>query len=373
MTNLNSPVKQKGAMILVSVVLLLVVVLMVTLYTGRVKTLQHKTLLNEQNYALAFAAAEAGLMKGLGRLSEEPAWDGSAFNTTLPEDTSYSVSGVRQLVAKQSTTVTVMDLVSVGSSADNLATATVRESALLYSVLANPPDAPLIVAGGMAVTGNFEVTANPNGGGTGVPLSIWTDQTVDMNNGSGTTCGLQEFNDGNCSASPYSEKGFKNLDIVDDDPGFPDDLMEYLFNVPEAEWPQLRADADQVLADCSSLNAASVGLIWVDGHCSVNAGTIIGSTAAPVILIVTDGNIKMNGGAELFGILFSFRKPGVVADFEIDMAGGARVNGVVASNHPIGHANGTYNAVYDADVLESIEQHDAFRRVGRIPGSWRDY
>ncbi|ALS99173.1 hypothetical protein [Lacimicrobium alkaliphilum] len=363
----------QGAMVLVSVVMLLMLVLMVTLYTGRVKTLQHKTLLNEQNYALSFAAAEAGLMKALGRLSEDSAWDGSQIDTILPENSSYAVTGIRQQVARQSTTVTVVDLQSVGTSADGLATTTIRESALLYSVLANPPDAPLIVAGGMAVGGNFEVTANPNGGGTGVPLSIWTDQSVDMNNGSGTTCGLQEFNDGNCSTSPYSEKGIKNLDIVDDDPGFPDDLMEYLFNVPEAEWPQLRAEADQTLADCSALNAASFGLIWVDGDCTLNAGSVVGSTPAPVIVIVTDGDINMNGGVELFGILFSFRKPGVVSDFEIDMAGGARVNGTVASNHPIGHANGTYNAVYDADVLESIKQHDAFRRVGRIPGSWRDF
>lgn len=365
--------RYQGAIVLVPTVMLLILVLMVTLYTGRVKTLQHKTLLNEQNYVLSFAAAESGLMKALGRLSEDSDWDGAQMNTILPENSSYSVTGIRQQVAKHSTTVTVVDLESVGTSADGLATTTIRESVLLYSVLANSPDAPLIVAGGMAVGGNFQVAANPNGGGAGVPVSVWTDQSIDMNNGSGTTCGLQEFNDNNCSTSPYSEKGFKNLDIVDEDPGFPDDLMEYLFNVPEAEWSQLRVDTDQIVADCSSLNAASVGLIWVDGNCTLNAGTVVGSTPAPVIVIVTDGDINMNGGAELFGILFSFRKPGVLTDFEIDMAGGAKVNGAVASNHPIGHANGTYNAVYDASVLASINQHDAFRRVGRIPGSWRDF
>lgn len=358
---------------LVSVVLLLVMALMVTLYTGRVKSLQHKTLLNEQNYISAFAVAEAGLMKALGRLSVDPEWDGGPTGETLAGNLSYSVSGVRSLVERQSATFTVIDLESVGTSADGLAKAIIRESALLYFILANQPDAPLIVAGGLAVDGNFEVAANANGGGTGVPLSIWTDQAVDMNNGSGTTCGLQEFNNGNCSANPYSEKGAKSLDILDDDSGFPDDLMEYLFNVPESEWPHLRADANQRLTDCSTLSASSVGLIWIDGQCILNAGNIVGSVDAPVILIVSDGGIKMNSGAQIFGILFSFTKPAGAAVFEIDMTGNARVFGAVISNHPLGHAKGTYKAMYDKSVLKSIEQHPAFMRVGRVPGSWRDY
>ncbi|GAB3034342.1 pilus assembly PilX family protein [Bowmanella dokdonensis] len=373
MTSCTQPSRQQGAVILISVVLLLIIVLAVTLYTGRVKVLEQKVLLNEQNYRIGFSAAEAGLMRVLGLLSEEPAWNGAAVVDDLDTNATYTVSGVRQEVPRQSSTVTVVSLTSQGQSPDGLGTVTIQEQALLYSVLANPPDAPLIVAGGLNVGGNFEVTANPNGGGTGVPLSIWTDMAVDMNNGSGTTCGLHESQTGTCSSDAYSEKGFKGLDIVDDDPGFPPDLMEYLFNVPEAEWPQLRADADLRLNSCAGLGPASVGLIWVDGNCSVNANTIIGSLANPVILIVTDGDITMNGGAELNGILFSFRKPTTVNPFEINMIGGARVNGVVASNHPVGHANGTYNAVYDADVLSSIEEHDAFRRVGRIPGSWRDF
>ncbi|GGD66395.1 hypothetical protein [Lacimicrobium alkaliphilum] len=356
-----------------SVVLLLVMALMVTLYTGRVKSLQYKTLLNEQNYIMAFAAAEAGLMKALGRLSEDPEWDASQLNETLPGNLSYSVTGTRSQIDRQSATFTVVDLESLGTSADGLAQAIIRESALLYLILANQPDAPLIVAGGLAVSGNFEVAANANGGGTGVPLSIWTDQTVDMNAGSGTTCGLQEFYDGNCSAKPYSEKGVKSPDILDNDPGLPNDLMEYLFNVPQSEWSHLRADADQRLVDCSTLSAGSVGLIWVDGQCTLNAGNVVGSADAPVILIVSDGDISMKGGARVFGILFSFRKSETLADFEIDMTGNAVVVGAVVSNHPVGHANGSYKAVYGADVLQSIEQHQAFKRIGRIPGSWRDY
>lgn len=373
MTDISTVDQQRGAIVLVPVVLLLVLVLMVTLYTGRVKSLQHKTLLNEQNYVSAFSAAEAGLMAALGRLSEDPGWDGATLDVMLPGNSSYSITGIREQVNKQASTVTLVDLQSLGTSADGLASAMVRESALLYPVMANLPDAPLIVAGGVTPGGNFRLAANPHGGGQGVPVSLWTDEVVDMHNGNGTTCGLHEYKQGQCSASPYSKRGNKGADIVDDDPGFPDDVMEYLFNLPGSRWPYLRADADQILATCSAANMAPVGLIWIDGDCTLNANTIIGSRLAPVILIVADGDISIKGGAELFGLLFSFRTPAEIAEFDIDMTGSAKVNGAVVSNHAVGHANGTFNVVYDADVLKSIQTHDVFRRVGIVPGSWRDF
>lgn len=364
---------QRGAIILTAVVLLLTLATLVTLYTGRVKSFESKITLNTQNRTQAFNAAEAGLMKALGVLTENPRWDGVAFNETLTGLGTFTVSGTWQNITRESTVMRLITLQSAGTSPDGLSTVTVQEQALLYSVIANPPDVPLIVAGGLDVGGNFEVVANPNGGGEGVPLSIWTDLDVDMTNGSGTTCGLQEFNDGNCSSSPYSEKGFQDLDILDNDPDFPDDLLEYIFNVPDDEWASLRADADQTLSSCTTLGAGTMGLIWVDGDCSLNAGKVVGSATDPVILIVTDGDLTMNGGAEINGMVFSFRKPATINDFEINMIGGARVNGVVASNHPVGHANGTYNSVYDANVLDQLQQHDAFQRVARVPGSWQDF
>ena len=369
----NLPAKQRGAVILLSVVLLLVLVIAVTVITGRIKSFEHKILLNSQSYQQAFATAEAGLNEGLGRLTADPDWDGTAMNGVLVGFGNYSIAGVMQQVLRDSTVVELFNLQATGTSLDGLATVTLREQALQYSVLANPPDVPLIVAGGLGVSGNFEVVANPNGGGEGVPLSIWTDQAVDLNTGSGTTCGLQEFSDGQCSSNPYSENGFKDSDILDSDPNFPTDMLEYLFNVPSANWENLKADANETATDCNSLGPASEGLIWIDGDCSINAGTIVGGQNAPVILIVTDGDLTMNGGAEIWGIVFSFRKPGSVLDFEINMIGGARVNGVVASNHPVGHSGGTYNSVYDTDVLEALEQNSAFRRIARVPGSWRDF
>lgn len=367
------PQRQSGMVMLTAVLLLLVLVTLVTLSTGKIKSFEHKILLNAQNYQLAFSTAEAGLSHGLSRLTEDPDWDGAAITDTLPAQGTFTVSGVRQTILRDSSVIRMVTLTSSGTSPDGLSTVVQSQQAIQYSILANPPDVPLIVAGGLDVGGNFEVAANPNGGGEGVPLSIWTDLDVDMNNGSGTTCGLQEFSDGACSSSPYSEKGFQDLDILDNDPTFPDDLMEYLFNIPAAEWPVLRSEAQERYTNCSALGPNSVGLIWVDGDCSLNSNVIVGSADDPVILVVTDGDLTMNGGAEINGMVFSFRKPTTVVDFELNMIGGARVNGVVASNHPVGHANGTYNSVYDAEVLAGLQENDAFQRVAIVPGSWRDF
>jgi Tfp pilus assembly protein PilX len=369
----NSKRQQKGAAVLITVVLMFVLVTLVTIYTSRIVSINNKISLNDQNRLLAKASAEAGLIRAYGLLSENPNWSGSSINETSTNGGSFTVSGVGQVIARESTDVRLITLTSTGVSADGLARDTITEQAFLYSILANTPDAPLILSGGIGLSGNFEVAANPNGGGEGVPLSIWTDGNVDLSNGSGTTCGKQELLDGQCSTSPYSEKGSKGNDILDNDSNFPSDIMEYMFNVSESNWESLRDDADILASSCAGLNVASVGLIWVDGPCSINAGTIIGSAANPVIVIVTNNDITMNGGAILNGMLLSFRKPGDVSDFEINMIGGAAVNGLVASNHQVGNSNGTFNAIFDADILAQLEANDAFKRVARVPGSWRDF
>ncbi|MBF7073792.1 pilus assembly PilX N-terminal domain-containing protein [Glaciecola sp. MH2013] len=369
----TGPNSQKGAAILVTVILMFTLVSSITIYTTKVVSSNNRIALNGQNKQLATVAAESGAMYAYALLAKTPNWDGSVLTETLPDGSTFSVSGVRQNVRRASSTVRVIDITSIGVSPDGLGNETIREQAFQYSVVANPPDVPLIVAGGINVSGNFEVAANPNGGGTGVPLSIWTDSTVDMNNGSGTTCGQYEFQSGQCSSRPYSEKGFKNTDILDNDPSFPADMMEYLFNTPSDDWATVRADANVITNSCASLGAASTGLIWVEGSCNLNAGTVVGSISNPVVLVVADSDINLNGGAEINGMVFSFRKPGTLSDFEIDMNGGALVNGIVASNHPVGHANGSFNSVFNADVVNNLQVNDAFQRIARIPGSWRDF
>jgi hypothetical protein len=256
--------------------------------------------------------------------------------------------------------------------------ATINQQALFIRAVPGAPDAPLTVAGGMAVSGNFMVVANPNGGGRGVPLSVWTDQNVDLTNGSGTTCGQQEWADGTCNTNTYSEKGNKQSDILDSDPNFPDDLLRYVFGVSGdsadiAESMQtLESRATEILNGCDSLGSSSTGFYIVDGPCNP-AGTI-GSEAAPVVLLVRNGNITMNGNMAIYGLVFSYDSaPGSAPNYDFKMTGGATINGAVVSNHQVGNSNGTYNAVYNAAALGNIQNTGPFNTLVRIPGSWRDW
>ena len=51
----------------------------------------------------------------------------------------------------------------------------------------------------------------------------------------------------------------------------------------------------------------------------------------------------------------------------------ASVFGAMVANYELGKSNGTYNAVYDADVMNTIQTGEPFARIHKIPGSWRDW
>ena len=53
--------------------------------------------------------------------------------------------------------------------------------------------------------------------------------------------------------------------------------------------------------------------------------------------------------------------------------GTASVFGAMVANYELGKSNGTYNAVYDADVMNTIQTGEPFARIHKIPGSWRDW
>ena len=55
------------------------------------------------------------------------------------------------------------------------------------------------------------------------------------------------------------------------------------------------------------------------------------------------------------------------------MSGGATVWGSLISNHEVGNANGTYNAVFDAESLQNIQNTPGNTTLYKVPGSWRDW
>ncbi|MGL5948007.1 MAG: hypothetical protein ACRCYV_02960 [Aeromonas sp.] len=364
--------RQTGFTTFTVTLLLLVILVSLSLLVAKVMFSDRRVSLSEIQYRQAFSLAEQGLSDALGRLAQDLSWRTTATQVTTSEG-SYQLNVSDQTpITVGSQTITPVRLTASASLAGSSAQAQVQVSAVAVSLLAGSPAAPLTVAGGMAVSGNFSVVANPNGGGLGVPLSIWTSDYLDMNNGSGQTCHLGDYS-GGC-ASYISSKGNKQSDIKDSDPDFPGDLVNYLFNEPDtaAGWANLEARAAQMLTNCSSLNAQSRGLIIVDGDCKPSSN--IGTIAAPVVLIVRNGNLTINGASVLNGLVFAYASNPASATTDISLKGGALVNGALVANYRLGKtANGTFDAKYDQSVLDNIQTGSTFQTLSLIPGSWQDW
>lgn len=375
-----------GFVTLTVTLIVIVMVILVSLMTGRILVGDKRISANELRYREALANAEAGIDAAMA----DTASGGIAALSVSDGQSTFPIAISGATVSRRLTTLTLtssagsntlrlIDFTSTGlSQGISEGVVTISQQALFVRVVPGAPDAPLTLAGGMAVSGNFMVVANPNGGGRGVPLSVWTDQNVDLTNGSGSTCGQQEWADGTCNTNTYSEKGNKQSDILDNDLNFPPDLLRYIFGLPgdsahiAQSMQTLEGRAVAVLTSCNSLNSSSTGLYIIDGNCNP-AGTI-GSQAAPVVLLIRNGNITMNGNMAIYGLVFSYDSaPASAPNYDFKMTGGATINGAIVSNHQVGNSNGTYNAVYDAAALSNIQNTAPFNTLVRVPGSWRDW
>ena len=76
-----------------------------------------------------------------------------------------------------------------GETARTTLTQTVGRFALVDNPIGKPP---IISSGSVNVTGGLQVVTNPNGGGNGVPVSVWTRANVDKT-GTPNTCYADEF------------------------------------------------------------------------------------------------------------------------------------------------------------------------------------
>src|SRR5690554_3737625 len=362
--------RQTGFATVTLTVLLLSVIILVTLYTARFKVQEQRIMRNHAGMQEATMVAEAALEQVIMLINAER----SNLDRTIDGNIAGALYSANLVSTRFNNTVRgvvdVVDITLAASSADTRANKTIRQQVAVLPMIRSAPDTPVAIKGSMNVSGNFQVVANPNGGGDGVPLSIWTEGDVDIN-GSGSTCGQQEFTQGNCSSLPFSERGDHGVDILDNDPNFPDDLLEYLFGVPEPSWQDLRDSATQIVNNCDSIGPHSTGLIWVVGTCSPSVN--IGSAENPVALVIQNGNLAINGNTVVNGLVFAFKTAGDTGDYDVKLNGGATINGAVMANFDPNLSNGTLVVRYHEEILTNLVTNDAFKRVTRVGGSWRDF
>jgi hypothetical protein len=89
--------------------------------------------------------------------------------------------------------MTAVTVVGVAGLTNEGARATVSKTISTYPNLGlGSSQPPLMASGTIDITGTMQLVTNPNGGGTGVPVSVWTRRNVDAS-GTPDTCYADEF------------------------------------------------------------------------------------------------------------------------------------------------------------------------------------
>lgn len=381
---ISSLKSSRGFITLTVTLIIIILVTILSLMTGRMLMNEQRSSSNNVRYKEAINSAQAGLDAALAKLSVDNEYRASFSSTSsvpfyqvsFGEDTTIQVGAVNLPVVSITAVGTSGYSASAANSTNAESQVTLREQAIVGRVVSGTPDAPLVVAAGMAAGGSFDVGANPNGGGAGVPLSIWSEKSVTVS-GNAMTCGLQEYyaNSG-CSNkdTSYSNVDTHGSDILDEDTAFPDNLLEYVFGVSTIEQlvQRLNSLGRSVSSDCASLGPSSAGLYIVHGNCSPpNNVESIGTPDDPIVLVIWDGDLSLNGNVNIYGIVFVHSSGATTPT--IQLTGGATVFGSLIADEFINNSAGTYNAVYDAEVLKNIEQGSRFSYIAKVSGSWRDW
>lgn len=437
--------QQRGVSTLVVAIVLLIAVTFLTFFAAKVGIQEARMSANDYRHKQAFSWAETALDRtkvALTAHSEEwPTWFASGLwsicssaafpcgdGTTARFDGTWSFLDVaadidgsalqaagnplpgnpRAFVLSKdpgNTTGANIPLVLVGraTSDDGTGDAIVQQTVVKTSLLSSNTKVAPVVAPVVTITGSLTVVANPNGGSTqtGVPLSVWADDPVDLGSAAVGTCQADQFRDssgdrcigltindpvtgnlpswGQCGCDSFITKGGANTstkkveneswqgrDIVDYGP-FPTDLFQYLFGIPKSQYQDVKALATP-LSSCDGLGVNSTGVFWVTGECEITGNDLeVGSRTKPVILIV-DGDIRLGGGSHIWGLLYEFNPSAT-----IQISGTFNMHGAMVSEANIdGVAGGTFNSIYDPDVQVALTSSSGFTKYAPYPGSWTD-
>lgn len=419
--------KQSGATLVIALITMALLAIL-AIYGVGISVMDQRSSANEFRAKEALLAAESGIEQAIGHLDLNRkqiggwTWTPCASTDTAPPcsvipsadraNWKFRTVPIAQTVQPANGDFKVhlltpqsgdnkhllFNLVSVGDSDDGTAQRVARQATYFFPLIVKIADSPMISAGDIGFSGNFSVVTNPNGGGTGVPLTAWSKSDITIT-GSPSTCQLDEFlstdstyvtqTDGNgntitmcasctCpSSGALSKNGVEGIDILDidgntgankDTTNFPNDMFEYIFGVKTADYAEVKKEAT-VISDCSGLNTSSSGLYWVTGDCKP-AGDV-GSFANPVTVIV-EGDSKINSNNYFFGMLFAFSTD-PTATLNLDLNGTPTFYGAIMTNAKISLSNGNYKMRFDVNVLKNMSLNPAARGLAKIPGSWADY
>lgn len=401
--------RERGAAALIVVVILLALLTITVLTVSRSTVNELRTSSNQNRDKEAFASAQAGLDRGSQEFLVTRTAVSNACSTLSATGAAYCYSTV---VSGGEATVT-----GTGNSLDGSGENDVTEVFTISGMPGFGDLVPFLASGNVPTGGGFTLVPNPNAGGDGVPVAVWSKSAGTSGLSSWDVCEYDEYINNLCTGSAGSgeylcKKGVESdCSAFVEDTGVPDPFAT-LFNVsvdgcigkggPGSDCP---VDAirqsykgyfecpnisngpvpsgglsmDDALEAAKSNGIMGLPVIWIEGDCDIKND--IGSANSPVIIVI-EGDVSLQGG-NTFGIIFAMTDdydvigldPSNSGDYNLlKYNGNAIINGAVLTNNNITQTNGGGVVAYSPDVLNGLTQ-DAEDGVGliRARGSWRDF
>ncbi|WP_428310070.1 hypothetical protein [Hydrocarboniphaga sp.] len=262
----------------------------------------------------------------------------------------------------------VLQVVGESASADGRSRALVRQDVLIHPLIAQWPEATVIAASAR-FGGSGRIVA--------APLSIWTAGDAHLADTS-QTCAVSSDAASACGAT-LSEPGLEQADMLDVDGNLgvnrdssvaPGDIVERVFGVGALLWPSLRAQMPG-LDRCASLGPDTHGAWWIEGDCVATPDVAIGSATAPLLLVVANGRLSLDGNA-FSGLLVLLSHD--AGSSGIALTHDASIAGALVANGPLEISSGAYLIRPDAAVASALQSGaEAPLLLTPVPGSWRDY
>lgn len=369
----NAVAHQRGsATLVVSVGLLLAITIMV-FFIARTNLMEQRIAANDYRGEQAFEAAEAGLEYAIGRIDDETLLrvtdtdtDGAiefacvdgAAPAEGPCNTPALGSGATAtgvLTAVTAGNPNVIEIVSTGYSDDRAASRQVTMQVSWVPMIANRPRHPLVSRRHVALNSNVQIH-NPLSGSA--KRGIWSGEDTDVSGSSSTNTAVVNRDDNNLRNA--SENQF----------------FETFFLMTKARAKSRATVITKATNGGTNYSAALAAppsrVVWIDGQADsvqISGGTV-GSTAAPVLLVIENfSGIELTGGAVINGLIY-LAGDWIYSTNDATINGAVLVEGDVALAGSLGIVYEISNGVTAPGVVDYLPTIGQFAKV---PGSWRDF
>ena len=236
-----------------------------------------------------------------------------------------------------------------------------------FPLLMNVPAAPLVVFSHLHHQSGFTLYLPPSKQNPAYRYSLWSSAPV-LSAPNRLTCETEVINLVHCKASALSSDIHRASDIIENDTQLNIPIAHYLF---ASDLDGSSTDDYQKLAwvkatSCDSLPWPA-SFIWITGHCRIRAKQMVGSRAAPVLLVVENGHLELEDQASIFGMVVSLRVNNQFS-WKVKMAENTKIIGSLLINHPTS-SDSHFNVVYDHALLRQLQRSPALQQLAVIPGT----